>query len=134
MPPKRMTANPLKAPRHRPGKEPTAESSSDSDASDADDEPEAPALPPPPKATSAGKISSNLGKVDLNARRKEAEAAETRRVAKENAERLAVEEGFVTEDEDEDEDAAEQGEEDGSDDEETSEALKTPKKKRKPPA
>ncbi len=76
MPPKRMTANPVKPARYRAGKPTGVESDSDSDASE-NEESNEPALPPPPKATSAGKISSgNLGKVDLNARRKEAEAAE----------------------------------------------------------
>ncbi|KAK2935980.1 hypothetical protein FoTM2_003923 [Fusarium oxysporum f. sp. vasinfectum] len=94
MPPKRMTANPVKPARYRAGKPTGAESDSDSDASENEQSNE-PALPPPPKATSAGKISSgSLGKVDLNARRKEAEAAEERRLAKEKAERLAAEEGF----------------------------------------
>ncbi|KAK2679498.1 hypothetical protein RAB80_004679 [Fusarium oxysporum f. sp. vasinfectum] len=92
MPPKRMTANPVKPARYRAGKPTGAESDSDSDASENEQSNE-PALPPPPKATSAGKISSgSLGKVDLNARRKEAEAAEERRLAKEKAERLAAEE------------------------------------------
>ncbi|PCD37747.1 hypothetical protein AU210_006243 [Fusarium oxysporum f. sp. radicis-cucumerinum] len=92
MPPKRMTANPVKPARYRAGKPTGAESDSDSDASE-NEESNEPALPPPPKATSAGKISSgSLGKVDLNARRKEAEAAEERRLAKEKAERLAAEE------------------------------------------
>ncbi|KAF5024876.1 hypothetical protein F66182_3034 [Fusarium sp. NRRL 66182] len=117
MPPKRMTANPVKPARYRAGKATGVESDSDSDASD-NEMPAEPALPPPPKATSAGKISSsNLGKVDLNARRKEAEAAEERRIAKEKAERLAAEEGFVTEEEEESEE-----EEDGDDDLEESES------------
>ncbi|KAG5810463.1 hypothetical protein H9Q74_013972 [Fusarium xylarioides] len=103
MPPKRMTANPVKPARYRAGKPTGAESDSDSDVSE-NEESNEPALPPPPKAPSAGGISSgNLGKVDLNARRKEAEAAEERRLAKEKAERLAAEEGFVTEEEEEEE-------------------------------
>ncbi|KAH0498150.1 hypothetical protein TgHK011_005421 [Trichoderma gracile] len=123
MPPKRMTANPLKPSRHRPGKPTGADSSSssDSDASDAD-EPIAPvAVAPPPKALSAGKIiSSNLNKVDLDSRRKDAEAAEARRVAAEKAERLAAEQGFVTEEESEEEDESE--EESGSESEEEEES------------
>ncbi|KAL7823990.1 splicing factor, Prp19-binding domain-containing protein [Trichoderma gracile] len=126
MPPKRMTANPLKPSRHRPGKPTGADSSSssDSDASDAD-EPIAPvAVAPPPKALSAGKIiSSNLNKVDLDSRRKDAEAAEARRVAAEKAERLAAEQGFVTEEESEDESEEEEGSgsESESEEEESSE-------------
>lgn len=100
MPPKRMTANPLKPSRHRAGKNTGADSSSDSDGSDADEAPAAAApIPPPPKAASAGKIISNLGKVDLNARRQEAQVAEAQRVAAEQAARVAAEEGFVTEEE-----------------------------------
>lgn len=119
MPPKRMTANPVKPARYRAGKATGAEQDSDSDSDASDDAPvQQPTVPPPPKAASAGKISSNLGKVDLTARRKEAEAAEERRIAKEKADRLAVEEGFVTEEE---EDEEESEEEDDSDDESGSE-------------
>ena len=114
MPPKRMTANPARPARHRPGKSGGRESSSDSDSSDAEEEPAAPAVAPPPKAASAGKIISNLSKVDLNARRKEAEEAEEKR---RTAERLAAEEGFVTEEEEE---SASEEEESGSEDEESS--------------
>ncbi|KAK1253520.1 hypothetical protein MKX07_001597 [Trichoderma sp. CBMAI-0711] len=123
MPPKRMTANPIKPSRHRAGKPTGADSSSsssDSDASDAD-EPIAPvAVAPPPKALSAGKIISNLNKVDLNSRRKDAEAAEARRIAAEKAERLAAEQGFVTEEEEEEEEEEESDDESGSEEEESS--------------
>lgn len=129
-PPKRMTANPVKPSRHRAGRTTHDDSSSsDSDASDNEQQVEAPKKrtlpPPPPKATSAGKIISNLGKVDLNARSKEADEAEKRRIAREKAERQAAEEGFVTEEEesesgDDDEDE-EDDEESGSDEESSSE-------------
>ncbi|CAM1508238.1 Fc.00g050860.m01.CDS01 [Cosmosporella sp. VM-42] len=125
--PKRMTANPVRPARHRPGKATLDDSSSDSDASD-NEEPSEPAIPPPPKAVSAGKISSNLGKVDLNARRKEAEAAEQRRLAKEKAEKLALEEGFVTEEEDESEEAEEEDESEESDSEEESSEEEAPRR------
>lgn len=131
MPPKRMTANPLKPARHRPGKPTGADSSSsssDSDASDAD-EPIAPvAVAPPPKAVSAGKIISNLNKVDLDARRKDAEAAEARRIAAEKAERLAAEQGFVTEEEESEEEESE--EESGSEEseEESEEEEEAPRR------
>ena len=84
MPPKRMTANPVKPARYRAGKATQVESDSDSDSDASDNEaPTEAALPPPPKATSAGKISSsNLGKVDLNARRKEAEAKDEQATAR----------------------------------------------------
>ncbi|ATY60023.1 microfibrillar-associated 1 [Cordyceps militaris] len=129
MPPKRMTANPLKPSRHRAGKHTGAESSSDSDADEATTAPAAP-IPPPPKAASAGKIISNLSKVDLNARRQEAQVAEAQRLAAEKAERLAAEDGFVTEDESGADDgggggaqdeADESDEEESSEDEESSE-------------
>jgi microfibrillar-associated protein 1 len=114
-----MTANPVKPARYRAGKPSGRDSSdSDSDASDDNAAPEA-NVPPPPKAASAGKIVSNLGKVDLNARRREADAAEQRRLAKEKAERMAAEEGFVTEEESEgEEDEEEESEEEESDSEE----------------
>ncbi|KAG7435624.1 Uncharacterized protein Forpi1262_v002854 [Fusarium oxysporum f. sp. raphani] len=128
MPPKRMTANPVKPARYRAGKPTGAESDSDSDASENEQSNE-PALPPPPKATSAGKISSgSLGKVDLNARRKEAEAAEERRLAKEKAERLAAEEGFVTEEEEESEEEEDDDEEEESESEEESSEDEAPRR------
>ena len=121
MPPKRMTANPVKPARYRAGKATGVESDSDSEASENEETTE-PALPPPPKAASAGKISSgNLGKVDLDARRKEAQAAEERRIAKEKAERLAAEEGFVTEEEEESEEEEDDDEEESESEEESSE-------------
>ena len=108
-----MTANPVKPSRYRAGKATRQESSSESDASDAEEPTEAP-VPPPPKATSAGKLTSNLQKVDLNARRREAEDTERRRIAAQQAEQTAVEEGFVTEGEsDGDEDAASGADSDG---------------------
>ncbi|KAJ3458377.1 hypothetical protein MRS44_012486 [Fusarium solani] len=127
MPPKRMTANPVKPARYRAGKPTGVESDSDSDASESE-APAEPALPPPPKATSAGKISSNLGKVDLNARRKEAEAAEERRLAKEKAERLAAEEGFVTEEEEESEEEEDDDDEEESESEEESSEDEAPRR------
>jgi microfibrillar-associated protein 1 len=128
MPPKRMTANPVKPARYRAGKATGVESDSDSEASENEESVE-PALPPPPKATSAGKISSgNLGKVDLNARRKEAEAAEERRLAKEKAERMAVEEGFVTEEEEESEEEEDDDDEEESESEEESSEEEAPRR------
>ncbi|TFB04524.1 hypothetical protein CCMA1212_003840 [Trichoderma ghanense] len=119
MPPKRMTANPIKPSRHRAGKPTGADSSSsDSDASDADEPIQPVAVAPPPKAVSAGKIISNLNKVDLNSRRKDAEAAEARRIAAEKAERLAAEQGFVTEEEEEESEEEESGSESESESEE----------------
>lgn len=119
MPPGRMTANPVKPARYRAGKPVGPDSSdSDSDASDDNADDEKTTVPPPPKAASAGKIASNLSKVDLNARRREADEAEQRRLAKEKAEKLAAEEGFVTEEESE---GGENDEEEGSEEESDSE-------------
>ncbi|RYP01695.1 hypothetical protein DL765_010839 [Monosporascus sp. GIB2] len=128
MPPKRMTANPQKPARYRAGKPTGASSSSgsDSEASDAEVQQKQPErkIAPPPKVPSAGKIVSNLGGVDLNARRREEEReAEDRRKAAERAARAAVEQGFVTEDEEdeEDDDDDDEEEESGEEEEESSE-------------
>ncbi|KFA52672.1 hypothetical protein S40293_05427 [Stachybotrys chartarum IBT 40293] len=134
MPPKRMTANPLKPARYRPGKPVAPEpDSSDSDAdsdADTDKKPSAPAIPPPPKAASAGRIVSNLGRVDLDARKKEAEAAEKRRLALQKAEQQAAQEGFVTEEEESEEDDEDEGSDEDSDedeDESSEEEIPQPK-------
>ena len=79
MPPKRMTANPVQAPRHRPGKVVEEADSSDSDASE-DETSIQSKIPAPPKASTAGGITSNLSKVDLNERRKIAAAKEAARI------------------------------------------------------
>ncbi|RYO80552.1 hypothetical protein DL766_001095 [Monosporascus sp. MC13-8B] len=127
MPPKRMTANPQKPARYRAGKPTGASSSSsgsDSEASDAEVQQKQPErkIAPPPKVPSAGKIVSNLGKVDLNARRREEEQeAEDRRKAAERAARAAVEQGFVTEDEEGEEDDDDEEEQSGEEEEESSE-------------
>ncbi|CEJ80882.1 Putative Microfibril-associated protein [[Torrubiella] hemipterigena] len=117
MPPKRMTANPIKPSRHRAGKNTGADSSSDSDDSGTEE----PSVPPPPKAPSATKIANNLRQVDLNAHRKEGEAAEARRLAAQKAEKLAAEEGFVTDEEDEEDEEEDDDEEEESSEEESSE-------------
>ncbi|MCJ1396591.1 hypothetical protein MMC18_009482 [Xylographa bjoerkii] len=103
MPPKRMTANPLKPTRYRPGKGPedpqsSSEGEEDSPAEDDEHSPP-PQTAPPPKATSfpATKIASTLKSVDLNARRAQASAVESARLEAEKAARAAEEEGFETE-------------------------------------
>ncbi|KAH6724323.1 micro-fibrillar-associated protein 1 [Leptodontidium sp. MPI-SDFR-AT-0119] len=129
MPPKRMTANPVQAPRHRPGKVVEEADSSDSDASDEETStPSAPSkIPAPPKASTAGGITSNLSKVDLNERRKIAAAKEAARIEEEKVLKAKEEEGFVTEEE---EDESEEGseEESGSEDEESSEEEEAPRR------
>ncbi|KAJ2984874.1 hypothetical protein NUW58_g5828 [Xylaria curta] len=64
MPPKRMTANPVRPARHRAGKALGASSESESDSEASEAEVEQPTKPehkiaPPPKAPSAGRIVSN---------------------------------------------------------------------------
>ncbi|KAK7735644.1 hypothetical protein SLS53_007384 [Cytospora paraplurivora] len=126
MPPKRMTANPIKPSRHRAGKPTRASdsSSSESEASDAEAEtkPQAPrkrTIAPPPKVPSAGRIiSTNTVKPDDNVKK----LAAARQRAE--IERKAREEGFVTEDEDDEEGGGGVGagsEESGSDEESGSE-------------
>ncbi|KAI9051478.1 hypothetical protein LZ554_004524 [Drepanopeziza brunnea f. sp. 'monogermtubi'] len=130
MPPKRMTANPVQGPRHRPGKVVQEADSSDSEASDDDDDTPVPSkIPAPPKATTAGGITSNLSKVDLNERRKIAAQKEADRIAEEKALKAAEEEGFVTEEESEnDEDGSEGGSGSGSDEDSSSEEEEAPRR------
>lgn len=117
MPPKGMTANPVRAPRYRPGKAVPEQESSESEASDE----EVPSQPiaPPPKVTTAGGIVSDLRKVDLNERRKIAAMKEAARLEELKALRAEEEEGFVTESEEESEE--EEGSEEESSEEEESE-------------
>lgn len=105
MPPKRMTANPQKPARYRPGKPITDEVPSSSDESESDaEEASVPTKAPPPKASSfpatsnSAKIASTLKQVDLNAVRRQAAKAEDERLAAEKAARAKQEEeaGFVT--------------------------------------
>ncbi|KAF4584506.1 hypothetical protein GQ602_005879 [Ophiocordyceps camponoti-floridani] len=132
MPPKRMTANPARPARHRAGKPVAGHSSSESD-SDEEAPPPPSAIPPPPKAASAGKIIGSLNRIDLNARRNELQiAAEERRLAAQRAEKLAVEQGFVTEDEDEgsknEESSEEEEDDDEDDDDEEEEEEEAPRR------
>ncbi|QDS75854.1 hypothetical protein FKW77_001515 [Venturia effusa] len=115
MAPKRMTANPLKAPRHRPGKA-VAEVSSGSESDSEEEQPKESAPPkrPPPSASSfpkqskpsaATELSSNLKNVNLN--------AQQRALA---ARKQAIDEDeFETEEESGDEDGKD-GSESGSED------------------
>ncbi|TVY47848.1 Uncharacterized protein LOCC1_G002946 [Lachnellula occidentalis] len=119
MPPKRMTANPVKAPRYRPGKAVQEENSSD-ESSD-EEAPAPPTTKAPPKASTAAGITSNLNKVDLAAGRKIAAAKEASRVAEELALKAKEEEGFVTESEEEGASGSGSGEESSSGEEESSE-------------
>ena len=128
MPPKRMTANPVKPARYRPGKIAASDhsSSEEDEASEVEEvSTSAPPSAPPPKATSfpleATKITSNLQKVDLNERRRQAAIAEVERVEAEKVARAEEEEGFVTEESSAEEGSASGSEESGSEEEESSE-------------
>ena len=127
MPPaKRMTANPLRPARHRPGKPgaTVAESSSEEDSSD-DEQQESSSKPTSTHAPTASsfpkdtsRITSNLQNVDLNARRKEAAAKEEARLEQKRLD----EEGFETESSEESEDGeSDSGSEEESEEESSSE-------------
>ena len=112
MPSKRMTANPLKPTRYRPGKGPeeAPSSSTEEDDSQAEEEDlrrsQFPQSAPAPKATSfpAAKIASTLKSVDLNARHAQASVEEYERLRIEAAARAKEEEeGFETESSEEEE-------------------------------
>ncbi|KAI9768180.1 MAG: hypothetical protein M1840_005010 [Geoglossum simile] len=142
MPPKRMTANPVRPARYRPGKPTAAESESsgdevsDEDVGDAEDAEDAelePVAPSPPKAASfpsdSTKIASNLRRVDLNERSRQATVKEAARVEAQAAERAKEEEGFVTEEsggesEEEEESPGSESEESSSEEEEEPEPKK----------
>ncbi|KAH6680492.1 micro-fibrillar-associated protein 1 [Halenospora varia] len=121
MPPKRMTANPVKAPRYRPGKALAEEQSSSEDESEDESTPTTKPIAPPPKASTAAGITSNLNKVDLNERRKLAIEKEAKRVEEEKALRAKEEEGFVTASEEESEEEDEDGSEESSEEESSEE-------------
>lgn len=108
---KRMTANPVKPARYRPGK-PIAEEPSSEEEQDEEVE-TTPGATPSPQVTSlpsdATKIASNLKQVDLNERKRKAALEEAERLKAERAARAKEEDGFVTE---------ESGEEERTDDDE----------------
>ncbi|KAL9012178.1 MAG: hypothetical protein Q9173_003029 [Seirophora scorigena] len=140
MPPKRMTANPAKPARYRPGK-PVAEEHSSEDEYETEEEDEEvnqqpqKASAPPPKASSfpadAAKIANNLRNVDLNERRRQAAAEEAARLEAEKLAKAKEEEGFVT-DESEEEEGSEGSEESDSGTEESSSEDEIPRKLLRP--
>ena len=137
---KRMTANPVKPARYRPGKPTAEEHSSEEDSSEQEEERiEETRTAPAPKSTSfptdANRIADNLKRVDLSKRRKQAAAEEAARVEAENAARAAEEEGFVTEESEQEErsgDWSASGSDDGSGSEESSSEDEAPKKLLRP--
>jgi microfibrillar-associated protein 1 len=131
---RRITANPIKPARYRPGK-PTAEehSSSDesaSDVSDTEDAKQPATSQPPPKASSfpakAGKISNSLKDVNLNERQRQAAEDEKARIEREK-QKADDEEGFVTEEENGSEESG-SGSEEESSEEESSREEESPKR------
>lgn len=124
MPPKRMTANPVRPARHRPGKALAAAVNEEESSSEEETEEQAeqPKAAPPPKAASFPKdtIATNLKRVDLNAQKAQQEAAQKK----------VDEADFETEDEEE-EDGSEEGsgsEEESSEEESSSEEEDTRRK------
>ena len=137
MAPPRMTANPAKPARYRPGKA-VAEEHSSEDEYETGEEEQAesrPAAAPPPKASSfptdAAKIANNLRNVDLNERRRQAAAEEAARLKAEKLVREKEEEGFETE-ESEEAGSSEDSEESGSGSEESSSEDEAPRELLKP--
>ena len=135
---KRMTANPVKPARYRPGKALVEESSSeDNDSGEEDQQPEQTRSVPYPNPRSfpsdAANIAGNLKKVDLNERRRQAAAAkEAERIESDRLKRIA-EEDFETEESDEEEgseDESGSGSESGT--EESSSEDEAPKKMLRP--
>ncbi|KAI4173895.1 MAG: hypothetical protein LQ343_002663 [Gyalolechia ehrenbergii] len=129
MPPKRMTANPVRPARYRPGKPVAKEHSSEEEYETEDEEP-GQSQPPqqtsaPPIATSfpadAAKGANNLRNVDISERRRQAAAEEAARVQAEKVARAKEEEGFVTEESEESEDSGGSEESDSGAEESTSE-------------
>ena len=133
MPPKRMTANPVKPLRYRPGKPIAPEVSSDDDDVDEEDIEQRPSSPPPPPPPASSylrdssRITSNLNKVDLNERQRQAAADEAARAKVQKAKREIEEEEFETEvsedGSDEDEESESEEEEDDSSEEEQPQRL-----------
>lgn len=124
---KRMTANPVKPTRYRPGKPTVEEHSAEEEEEEyqEDELPEESTRAPPPKVTSfssdATKIASNLKKVNLSERRRQAAAEEAGRIEAEKAARAKEEEGFVTEESEEEEEEEEEDSDDAPEDESGSE-------------
>ena len=135
---KKMTANPVRPARYRPGKAVAEEPSSDEEsASEVEEEQSTPVTrAPAPTASSfpsdTTRIAGSLKNVDLNERRRQAAAQEAARVEAEKAAGAAEEEGFVTEESEEEEGSDEEsgsgsGSEKSSSEEEAPKVLSRPK-------
>ena len=133
---KRMTANPVRPARYRPGKAVAEEPSSEEDNESEVEEEQSTTVTRVPAPTASSfpsdttKIAGSLKNVDLNERRRQAAAQEAARVAAEKAARAAEEEGFVTEESEDEEDSDEQSGSagsNGSESEESSSEEEAPK-------
>ena len=132
---KRMTANPVKPARYRPGKAAAEETSSEEEEDDEEQE-ERPPSAAPPKATSfpsnATKVTTQLQKVGLNT--KDKQNAEAARYEAEKIAKAVEDDGFVTEESEDDEDSENDSadEEDSGSSEETSSEEEVPKRLLRP--
>ncbi|KAL8743712.1 MAG: hypothetical protein Q9190_003959 [Brigantiaea leucoxantha] len=133
---KRMTANPIKPARYRPGKPVAEEPSSEDDYESLEEDQQPQKAVTPPKASSfpidASKVAANLKSVDLNERRRQAASKEAARVEAEKAAWAKDEEGFVTEESEDEESKEEEESESDSETEETSSEEEAPKKLLRP--
>ncbi|KHJ31675.1 putative micro-fibrillar-associated protein 1 [Erysiphe necator] len=121
MPSKSMTANPIRAPRHRPGIA-VAESDSSSEQESSDDENPTHSNKPisqPPKVTTAVGITSHLKKSGYEEHNLKATLEESIRLEEQQKKLVLEEKEFVTESSEEEEEDTE--EEETSDEEESSE-------------
>ena len=133
---KRMTANPVRPARYRPGKPVADEPSSDEEQSEEGQEQQqtqstarAPPLIGSSNPSDTAKIANNLNKVVLNESRGQAAADEAATKEAERIRRLAEEEDFVTEESEEDDSSEEEpGSEEDSESEESSSEDEAPKK------
>ncbi|KAI4132640.1 MAG: hypothetical protein LQ338_000580 [Usnochroma carphineum] len=137
MPPKRMTANPAKPARYRPGK-PVAEEhfseETEEEEEAQDQQPQKPSAPPSTASsfpTGVAKVANNLRNVDLNERRRQAAAEEAARIEAEKFAQAEEEEGFETE-ESEEEEGSEGSEKSESGTEESSSEDEAPRKLLRP--
>jgi len=129
MPPKRMTANPIRPARHRAGKPTGIDSSSEESSEDETPSAAPPKRAPPPKAASAARIT-NLISVPKRVDEEQRRAAAKNEIAR--VEEAAAAEGFVTESESEAESDSEDDEEESSAEEEESSEDEKPRLMIKP--
>ncbi|KAF8425166.1 splicing factor, Prp19-binding domain-containing protein [Tirmania nivea] len=129
MPPKRMTANPVRPARYRPGKpvgpEPQ-ESSGEEEEEEEVEEESADEKPPRPTKEPAAIVSSALKRVDLNKRFEQARKEEEARKAEEESSEGENEEGADKKGEDESEEGSSEYTSESESESEEEEAAPTP--------